>query len=246
MLGRHSPRTATAKAVCVTPDARVLLCRNHRNEWELPGGRPNPGEASQDAVVREVREETGLDVTVNRLLGVRPLEVIPGAWVDVVAYECALAPGAATSVTLPASREHTQVAFLDPSNVPDAELPQAYRDLIASTAPPTDRYPRLTGRQKGRSDYSARANPLRTPAVEPRARPRVRDTQQSAPKKHKTPPATQAGLVEKNRRRPTLPGPCGPSTIGAEGLNGSVRKGKRCFPLAIATGNLSRPRRSTP
>ena len=41
----------------------------------------------------------------------------------------------------------------------------------------------------------------------------------------------------RNRRRPTLPGPCGPSTIGAEGLNCSVRKGKRCFPLAVATGN---------
>jgi hypothetical protein len=40
-----------------------------------------------------------------------------------------------------------------------------------------------------------------------------------------------------NRRRPTLPGPCEPSTIGAEGLNGSVRNGKRCFPLAIATAN---------
>jgi hypothetical protein len=40
----------------------------------------------------------------------------------------------------------------------------------------------------------------------------------------------------KNRRRPTLPGPCGPSTIGAEGLNCSVRNGKRCFPLAKATG----------
>ena len=50
---------------------------------------------------------------------------------------------------------------------------------------------------------------------------------------------TRRGRVKKNRRRPTLPGPCGPSTIGAEGLNGSVRKGKRCFPLAIATGNLS-------
>ena len=37
------------------------------------------------------------------------------------------------------------------------------------------------------------------------------------------------------RRRPTLPGPCGPSTIGAERLNFSVRNGKRCFPLAIAT-----------
>ena len=39
----------------------------------------------------------------------------------------------------------------------------------------------------------------------------------------------------KNWRRPTLPGGCPPSTIGAERLNGSVRNGKRCFPLAIAT-----------
>src|SRR5579884_4386903 len=50
-----------------------------------------------------------------------------------------------------------------------------------------------------------------------------------------------ARTVKINRRRPTLPGPCGPSTIGAEGLNGSVRNGKRCFPLAIATGNLRDP-----
>jgi hypothetical protein len=48
--------------------------------------------------------------------------------------------------------------------------------------------------------------------------------------------ASRAG-VSKNRRRPTLPGPCEPSTIGAEGLNCSVRNGKRCFPLAMATGN---------
>jgi hypothetical protein len=45
-------------------------------------------------------------------------------------------------------------------------------------------------------------------------------------------------LVRRNRRRPTLPGPCEPSTIGAVGLNCSVRNGKRCFPHAIATGNL--------
>jgi hypothetical protein len=43
-------------------------------------------------------------------------------------------------------------------------------------------------------------------------------------------------IAQKNRRRPTLPGPCEPSTIGAEGLNCSVRNGKRCFPLAKATG----------
>src|SRR5688500_8120579 len=47
--------------------------------------------------------------------------------------------------------------------------------------------------------------------------------------------APEGGFQSKNRRRPTLPGPRGPSTIGAERLNGSVRNGKRCFPLAIAT-----------
>ena len=51
-------------------------------------------------------------------------------------------------------------------------------------------------------------------------------------------PATYsvAGRTTKNRRRPTLPGGCPPSTIGAEGLNCSVRNGKRCLPLAKATG----------
>ena len=55
------------------------------------------------------------------------------------------------------------------------------------------------------------------------------------------PPWWGGSLSEINRRRPTLPGPCGPSTIGAVGLNCSVRNGKRCFPHAKATGNLSRP-----
>ena len=46
--------------------------------------------------------------------------------------------------------------------------------------------------------------------------------------------ATQRGPgFNKNRRRPTLPGGCPPSTIGAEGLNCSVRNGKRCLPLAM-------------
>ena len=40
-------------------------------------------------------------------------------------------------------------------------------------------------------------------------------------------------LLRKIRRRPTLPGGCPPSTIGAGGLNFSVRNGKRCTPAAM-------------
>ena len=81
-------------------------------------------------MVRELREETGLHVTVTRLLGTRPLEVIPDTWVDVVAYECQF-PTSVEPHALNPSDEHTRLAFLDPAAVPDDELPQAYRELIA-------------------------------------------------------------------------------------------------------------------
>ena len=52
--------------------ARVLLIkRAHeplKGEWSLPGGAVDVGEALHAAVVREVREETGLDVEVDRLI----------------------------------------------------------------------------------------------------------------------------------------------------------------------------------
>jgi ADP-ribose pyrophosphatase YjhB (NUDIX family) len=123
----------TTKAVCVHHDGRILMCRNHRGEWELPGGRPDVGELFHDCVVREVREETGLEVVVDRLLGVAALEAVPGRWVDVVAYSCA-APSGDDLQALNASPEHTAVAFLDPSVLSDAQLPSTYQRFIAEAA----------------------------------------------------------------------------------------------------------------
>jgi 8-oxo-dGTP diphosphatase len=56
-------------------DGRVLLLR-HRlwpqdRQWGFPGGFAKRGEQFAETVVREVREETGLTVTVGRLLEVR-------------------------------------------------------------------------------------------------------------------------------------------------------------------------------
>lgn len=63
--------TLGAFAVIFDDSRRVLLChRRDRDLWNLPGGRVEPGESPWEAVVREVREEVGLDVRVERLLGV--------------------------------------------------------------------------------------------------------------------------------------------------------------------------------
>jgi ADP-ribose pyrophosphatase YjhB (NUDIX family) len=61
----------------VIAENRVLLIRRGRppleGEWSLPGGRLELGESVEHAVVREVREETGLDVEPLQLLGVYDL-----------------------------------------------------------------------------------------------------------------------------------------------------------------------------
>jgi ADP-ribose pyrophosphatase YjhB (NUDIX family) len=50
---------------------RILLARHQRRNgsyWVLPGGAVEPGETPEEAAVREVREETGLEIHLERLL----------------------------------------------------------------------------------------------------------------------------------------------------------------------------------
>lgn len=60
-------------AVVRDGEGRLLLVRRARppaaGTWSLPGGRVEPGEDDSAAVVREVREETGLEVAVGGLVG---------------------------------------------------------------------------------------------------------------------------------------------------------------------------------
>ena len=122
--GERPGSAVSVKGVCRDGGGRVLLCRNHRDEWELPGGRPAPGELFQDCLKRGLREETGLDGAIERVLGVRLLEVVPGAWVDLVAYECTLVGPGEPRV----SAEHTSLAFVEPDELDG--LPAAYAELV--------------------------------------------------------------------------------------------------------------------
>lgn len=50
---------------------KILLCHRYDYDlWNLPGGTMEAGESPWECVVREVREETGLEVEITRLAGI--------------------------------------------------------------------------------------------------------------------------------------------------------------------------------
>ncbi|MFI0463558.1 NUDIX domain-containing protein [Saccharopolyspora sp. 5N102] len=73
MIVSENPVIRCVGAIIHHPDGRLLLVkRAHepgKGKWSLPGGRVEPGETDHSAVQREVREETGLSVTVGELVG---------------------------------------------------------------------------------------------------------------------------------------------------------------------------------
>ena len=61
----------SVNAIIVNDQGHVLLQRRTDNgEWTNPGGAIEPGEHPAQAIVREVKEETGLDVRPLRVSGV--------------------------------------------------------------------------------------------------------------------------------------------------------------------------------
>ena len=68
-----TPRPEVCVGAVVVDDDRLLLIRRGHGpaagKWSLPGGRVEFGETMAEALVREVHEETGLDVVVGAYIG---------------------------------------------------------------------------------------------------------------------------------------------------------------------------------
>ncbi|WP_433255116.1 NUDIX domain-containing protein [Streptosporangium sp. CA-135522] len=109
---------------------RVLLLRHRMwppdRQWGCPTGYANKSEAFEDTVVREVHEETGLDVKVNRLVHIKS-----GYKLRVeVAYEALLTGGTLKMD----STEILEAKWFSPHDLPEG-VQESHRLLIQHTQP---------------------------------------------------------------------------------------------------------------
>lgn len=105
-------------------EGKILIDRRNQpdipeehNKWEFIGGKINFGEDPEEALVREVKEESGLDVKIIRLLPKAVnqlwLNQKPQRQIIILTYECAVAGGELKAK----EDEISELKFIDPKDI---------------------------------------------------------------------------------------------------------------------------------
>ena len=117
----------------ITDGDRILLQNRTKNDWQgytLPGGHVEPGESFVDAVVREMKEETGLDIKDPRLAGVKQFPIKDGRYV-VLLFKATEYSGTVVS------SDEGQMEWIESASLPQINTVDDFDDLIRVINDPT-------------------------------------------------------------------------------------------------------------
>lgn len=116
-----------------TGDKILLTRRSDNGQWCLPGGGVDSGERVAECCAREVREETGLHVTVGRLVGVYSNPDMLVTYPDGGRYHLVALSFMAevTGGALGLSEETTEVGYFTPAEIASMDLMTHHRERIA-------------------------------------------------------------------------------------------------------------------
>ena len=121
----------SAKVVIRDGEGRLLLLRrsmaskNNAGKWDLHGGKVDAGERLDEALLREVGEETGLAVLLERVAGAAE-SVLPDRRVAYIILE-----GRSVSGEVRLSSEHDDFAWVRPADLSGMDVAPQFRAFIA-------------------------------------------------------------------------------------------------------------------
>ena len=106
---------------------RFLICQRPENKargllWEYVGGKVEPGETKEEALIRECREELGVTITVGEVF----MDVVheyPDITVQLTLFHASIAEGTIRLL------EHNAIAWITPSEIPDYAFCPADKDI---------------------------------------------------------------------------------------------------------------------
>jgi ADP-ribose pyrophosphatase YjhB (NUDIX family) len=118
-------------AVILDGSGRLLLIRRGHEPgkglWSIPGGRVEPGEPDEAALVREVREETGLAVTAGRLIGAVRRPAGDGTVLDIRDYAAVVTGG-----TLVAGDDADDALWASAADLPRLDVTDGLLEALRS------------------------------------------------------------------------------------------------------------------
>ena len=125
------PIVLVSAVALVDADGRVLLAQRPAGKplaglWEFPGGKVNPGETPETALIRELAEELGIDVAASCLA---PFTFASYSYPDfhllMPLYLCRKWSG------IPVAREGQRLIWARPARLGDYPMPPADAPLVA-------------------------------------------------------------------------------------------------------------------
>ncbi len=116
-----NPKPVTISVARNTEDKILLVKRNSRpgiNKWSLPGGFVDLAETPEKACLRELKEETGLNASIKKLIGVYVQKTQVYGSILIIAYDVAV-----KNENIQINDELKDAKFFDKSKVPHIPFP---------------------------------------------------------------------------------------------------------------------------
>ena len=110
----------------VIRDGNVILLRNERDDWELPGGKLELSESPERCLSREMAEELQLEIVPETILDSWVYTIVPGVSVLVLAYGCSETSRGEAVL----SYEHKELRWFPLAEVDALRIPDGYKASI--------------------------------------------------------------------------------------------------------------------